>query len=73
MKHIRITLAVVFSLPTALHAYIDPGAGSFLDQALIAGVIGILFVAKICWNRMKNARAGGKKESERKRSADYHS
>lgn len=47
-------LGVSFALvrpPT--YAYIDPGTGSFLVQAVIAGLLGILVSLKLYWARIK--------------------
>lgn len=35
-------------------AYIDPGAGSFVVQALIAALAGIAVTGRIYWARIKN-------------------
>ena len=37
---------VVLFIPNNLYAYIDPGSGSMLLQALIAGIAGIIFAFK---------------------------
>jgi len=34
-------------------AYIDPGAGSFLLQALVAMLAGALVAIKVYWNKLK--------------------
>ncbi len=39
---VAVPFAVVFVLPSAAQAYIDPGSGSLLVQALIAGALGAL-------------------------------
>ncbi len=46
------------------HAYIDPGTGSLMLQALIGGVAGGLFMIKIYWRRLKEMFAGGKPEHD---------
>ncbi len=33
-------------------SYIDPGSGSIILQMLIAGMLGSLFMAKMCWKRI---------------------
>ncbi len=35
-------------------AYIDPGAGSFVVQALVAALAGIAVTARIYWSKIKN-------------------
>lgn len=47
---VPICLAVALS-PQA-HAYIDPGTGSVILQALVAGVLGSLFVIKTYWAKL---------------------
>ena len=37
-----------------LFLYIDPGSGSYLIQAIIAGVLGFLFYFKNVWFRIKS-------------------
>ncbi len=34
-------------------AYLDPGSGSFIIQLLIAAVVGIGFVIKVYWKKIK--------------------
>ena len=42
---------LLFAPPT--YAYIDPGTGSFIVQAMIAGLLGILVSLKMYWARIK--------------------
>jgi nitrate/nitrite transporter NarK len=35
-------------------AYLDPGTGSYIFQALLAGLIGGLFTIKTFWRKIKN-------------------
>lgn len=42
---------LLFAPPT--YAYIDPGTGSFIVQAMIAGLLGILVSVKMYWTRIK--------------------
>ncbi len=44
-------LHMVFALPA--HAYLDPGTGSYIFQLLLAGVVGLAFVIKVFWSRIK--------------------
>jgi hypothetical protein len=44
-------LQVIFTPPA--HAYLDPGTGSYIFQLLIAGVVGLAFVIKVFWGRIK--------------------
>ena len=61
MRQARVLLAfslfAAFGLvaPGAASAqYMDPGAGSILLQAILAGVVGIATVTKIYWNRIRS-------------------
>ncbi len=42
-----------FAFPSYSHAYLDPGTGSYIFQLLIAGLLGLLFLLKVYWNRVK--------------------
>jgi hypothetical protein len=35
------------------HAYLDPGSGSFLIQLLIAGAVGLAFILRGYWGKIK--------------------
>lgn len=37
----------------AMIAYLDPGTGAMLIQALIAGVVGVGFAVKLFWSNIK--------------------
>ena len=39
--------------PTLQLAYLDPGAGSFVIQALVAMLAGIAVTVKVYWHRIK--------------------
>lgn len=43
-----------FGLPQWALAYLDPGSGSMLLQLLLGGVVGVLLVLKLCWQRFSN-------------------
>jgi hypothetical protein len=46
-------LAAFLSLaPVSAYAYIDPGTGSVILQALVAGVLGSMFVIKTYWAKI---------------------
>ena len=36
-----------------VHAYIDLGTGSYILQFLIAGIVGMLYIVKIYWKKIK--------------------
>lgn len=43
--------------------YIDPGSGSYLLQAIVAGVMGAVFFIKTSWWRIKMFFTKKKKDS----------
>lgn len=45
------TPVILFSQPS--YAYLDPGTGAFLIQALLGGVAGVMVVGRIYWSRIK--------------------
>lgn len=44
----------ILCVPGAAYAYLDPGTGSMILQALIAGLMGALVTIKIYWARIKS-------------------
>ena len=52
-----VTLLYVAFAPPA-YAYLDPGTGSYIFQLLIAGVVGLAFVIKVFWGRIKGFFGG---------------
>lgn len=64
-----LILILVFGVFTpSVHAYLDPGTGSIIVQAMIAGLAGSLLALKIYWMRITGffsgllARIGKKKQ-----------
>lgn len=60
MKHRRslsnaVVLAVVllFVCGQHVHAYIDPGSGSYVLQLIVAGLLGAGVIVRIYWKRIK--------------------
>ena len=41
-----------FVFPSFAYAYLDPGTGSYIFQLIIAGAVGLFFVAKVYWKRL---------------------
>ena len=41
------------AFPPFAYAYLDPGTGSYVFQLLIAGAVGLGFLVKVYWNRIK--------------------
>jgi hypothetical protein len=48
-----VAFSLVAAFPTRAFAYLDPGTGSFILQAAIAGVMGAVFTIKLYWSRIK--------------------
>ena len=42
-----------FLFPPSAYAYLDPGTGSYIFQLLIAGIVGLAFVIKVYWNKIR--------------------
>ena len=43
---------LLLTLPSQADAYIDPGAGSYFLQLLIAGILGASFAVKLFWKNL---------------------
>jgi hypothetical protein len=52
------TLIIILALIQTACAYIDPGTGSMIFQVLIASFVGLLFMLKVYWNRVKDRLKG---------------
>ncbi len=51
---VAIRLAIVLAaVPSLSYGYIDPGSGSFLLQAALAGLLGLSFTIKSFWRNIK--------------------
>ena len=48
-----LLLFVAMLFPSGAHAYLDPGAGSYVFQLLLASLMGLLFVIGVYWKRVK--------------------
>jgi hypothetical protein len=46
-------------------AYLDPGAGSMLFQALAGGVAGVAVAGKLYWRRVKRLLRVGRSDADR--------
>ncbi|MFO0992285.1 MAG: hypothetical protein U1E67_10185 [Hyphomicrobiales bacterium] len=63
-KLILCSIAALMFIETDAYAYLDPGTGSIILQALIAGVAGSLFVVKAYWYKLRNFLGIGRQNSE---------
>ncbi len=61
---ILAVLLVLLTAPKMAHAYIDPGAGSYAFQILVATLVSALFAVKVFWGRIRDyvKRTFGHKE-----------
>lgn len=50
MRLIGFALLLILALPSSAWAYIDPGAGSYLFQLLIAGGVAGLYTLRRYWH-----------------------
>jgi hypothetical protein len=48
-----LAAALYLVFPSFAHAYLDPGTGSYVFQLLIAGIVGLLFLVKVYWDKIK--------------------
>jgi hypothetical protein len=48
-----MSVLAIVALTTHAHAYLDPGTGSIILQALVAGVASTMFVARMYWNKLR--------------------
>ncbi|TEB04605.1 hypothetical protein Psch_03366 [Pelotomaculum schinkii] len=53
LKLIVMGAILAVSIPQAAYAYIDPSTGSYVMQVLLAAVLGVSFVVKSYWNKIK--------------------
>lgn len=66
LEALAVTPAIVVFFSGPSHAYIDPGTGSFVVQAAIAGLLGAAFVVKSTWRNITSSvgRLFGRRGSE---------
>jgi hypothetical protein len=51
---IGVVASITFCCPESGHAYLDPGAGSFIFQMLAAALLGVVFSIKLYWRKIMN-------------------
>ncbi|MBR0695443.1 hypothetical protein [Bradyrhizobium lablabi] len=59
-----ILLGIAVLMPTSAHAYLDPGAGTFAVQGLIAAVAGGMVALRACWQRIGDLFGRSKPSTE---------
>jgi hypothetical protein len=47
-------LAIALFTPRTAYAYLDPGTGSIVLQAIAGGVAGVLFLLRIYWKKIRS-------------------
>ena len=62
MKLITLALLAltVAGIPSDAHAYIDPGTGSMILQAVLGGVAGGILVIRLYWRKVRDLIVGRK-------------
>jgi hypothetical protein len=65
MPRVRLVLVTLFALLLSrpAHAYLDPGTGSMLVQALLAALAAASAVVAASWGRIRRFFSGGGKEA----------
>ena len=54
MKYLAIVVLLIATSVRA-HAYIDAGSGSYMLQMSMAGILAVVYVIKLSWQRLKSA------------------
>ncbi len=69
-----LTLAFVSVGLPAAHAYVDPGTGSFIFQALVGGLLAGALALKVFWRRIVGwvTRRGGASQTATRSSVADH-
>lgn len=52
--YIAFIFLLTFTLAPKAYAYLDPGAGSYFLQILLAALVGSIFTIKMFWRSIKN-------------------
>jgi hypothetical protein len=48
-----ISALACFCISPPVHAYLDPGTGSYVFQLLLASIVGLAFIVRVFWSRIK--------------------
>jgi hypothetical protein len=57
---VGVVAFVLWALPRDAHAYIDPGSGALLIQAVLSGLFGFIFIARKTLSRIASRLFGTK-------------
>ena len=52
-KYILVTITLLFFLSNDAYAYLDPGSGSIILQAILGFIAAALATASYYWNKLK--------------------
>lgn len=63
-------ILALFTTPLVAYAYLDPGTGSLIIQAVLAALFGAAFTVKIYWRKIKVLLSGSKKNEEESKKDD---
>ena len=55
-------IMLVSTFDGTLHAYLDPGTGSVVIQAVIAGIVGALAIGRLYWHKLRSIFRGGDRQ-----------
>lgn len=53
LRFLLLLLCLQIAFASTAHAYLDPGTGSFIFQAIIAGLVGASVTLKMYWGQVK--------------------
>jgi hypothetical protein len=67
MKKTILTFTIYFSTTSVSHAYLDPGSGGLIIQAIIGGIAAVTTVASLYWQKFKKFFGIGKKKLKKKK------
>ena len=49
-----LAAVAILTFPNFVHAYLDPGSGSYIIQVLFGMLFGASYLAKVYWGRIKS-------------------
>ena len=62
VRTLALTLGLWMLVVPAANAYVDPGTGAFIFQALIAGLLAAGLTVKMWWRKVKSLFTGREPE-----------
>lgn len=73
MIFVSLIISLFLLFPSGAYAYIDPGTGALVIQAIIAGFIAAIATVKLWWHRFISLFADKKKDPAAKKKGDDES